>query len=31
MKRILVIEDQPVMRRNIQTILEMECFDVATA
>ena len=31
MKRILVIEDQPVMRRNIQTILEMEGFDVATA
>src|SRR5689334_24605851 len=31
MKRILVIEDQPVMRRNIQTILEMEGFDVAVA
>ncbi|MCI0745788.1 MAG: response regulator transcription factor [Verrucomicrobia subdivision 3 bacterium] len=31
MKRILVIEDQPVMRRNIQTILEMEGFEVITA
>jgi DNA-binding NarL/FixJ family response regulator len=31
MKRILVIEDQPVMRRNIQTILEMEGFDVVVA
>jgi len=31
MKRILVIEDQPVMRRNIQTILEMEGFAVVTA
>ena len=31
MKRILVIEDQPVMRRNIQTILEMEGFQVVTA
>jgi DNA-binding NarL/FixJ family response regulator len=31
MKRILLIEDQPVMRRNIQTILEMEGFEVATA
>src|SRR5262249_49654588 len=31
MKRILVIEDQPVMRRNIQTILEMEGFEVMTA
>jgi DNA-binding NarL/FixJ family response regulator len=30
-KRILVIEDQPVMRRNIQTILEMEGFAVVTA
>lgn len=31
MKRVLVIEDQPIMRRNIQTILEMEGFDVGTA
>jgi DNA-binding NarL/FixJ family response regulator len=31
MKRILLIEDQPVMRRNIQTILEMEGFEVMTA
>jgi DNA-binding NarL/FixJ family response regulator len=31
MKRILVIEDQPVMRRNIQTILEMEGFEVVAA
>ncbi len=31
MKRILLIEDQPVMRRNIQTILEMEGFEVAAA
>src|SRR5258706_6038509 len=31
MKRILVIEDQPVMRRNIQTILEMEGYTVAVA
>jgi DNA-binding NarL/FixJ family response regulator len=31
MKRILVIEDQPAMRRNIQTILEMEGFVVTVA
>jgi DNA-binding NarL/FixJ family response regulator len=31
MKRILLIEDQPVMRRNIQTILEMEGFEVTAA
>jgi DNA-binding NarL/FixJ family response regulator len=31
MKRILVIEDQPAMRRNIQTILEMEGFEVTVA
>jgi DNA-binding NarL/FixJ family response regulator len=31
MKQILVIEDQPVMRRNIQTILQMEGFDVRVA
>lgn len=31
MKRILVIEDQPAMRRNIQTILEMEGFNVVVA
>jgi DNA-binding NarL/FixJ family response regulator len=31
MKHILVIEDQPVMRRNIQTILEMEGFKVSIA
>jgi DNA-binding NarL/FixJ family response regulator len=31
MKRVLVIEDQPVMRRNLKTILEMEGFIVATA
>ncbi len=31
MKRILLIEDQPVMRRNIQTILEMEGFEVVSA
>jgi len=31
MKKILLIEDQPVMRRNIQTILEMEGFDVIAA
>ncbi|HKX61894.1 MAG TPA: response regulator transcription factor [Verrucomicrobiae bacterium] len=31
MKQILIIEDQPVMRRNIQTILEMEDFKVVVA
>lgn len=31
MKKILLIEDQPIMRRNIQTILEMEGFDVIVA
>jgi len=31
MKKILVIEDQPQMRRNIATILEMEGFQVMTA
>jgi DNA-binding NarL/FixJ family response regulator len=31
MKHVLVIEDQPVMRRNLQTILEMEGYTVATA
>ncbi|HXU78231.1 MAG TPA: response regulator, partial [Methylomirabilota bacterium] len=31
MKKILLIEDQPQMRRNIATILEMEGFEVATA
>jgi len=31
MKRILVIEDQPVMRRNLRTILEMEGFEVEVA
>jgi DNA-binding NarL/FixJ family response regulator len=31
MKSILVIEDQPAMRRNIQTILEMEGFKVVIA
>jgi DNA-binding NarL/FixJ family response regulator len=31
MKHILVIEDHSVMRRNIQTILEMEGFKVTTA
>lgn len=29
MRHILIIEDQPVMRRNIQTILEMEGFQVS--
>src|SRR6185369_17905303 len=29
--KILLIEDQPQMRRNIATILEMEGFEVATA
>jgi DNA-binding NarL/FixJ family response regulator len=31
MKKILIIEDQPQMRRNIATILEMEGFEVACA
>jgi DNA-binding NarL/FixJ family response regulator len=31
MRRILLIEDQPVMRRNIATILEMEGYTVVTA
>jgi DNA-binding NarL/FixJ family response regulator len=31
MKKIVVIEDQPQMRRNVATILEMEGFEVATA
>jgi DNA-binding NarL/FixJ family response regulator len=31
MKKVLVIEDQPQMRRNIATILEMEGFEVAVA
>jgi DNA-binding NarL/FixJ family response regulator len=31
MKTILVIEDQPQMRRNLQTILEMEGFNVLVA
>jgi DNA-binding response OmpR family regulator len=31
MKRLLVIEDQPQMRRNLATILEMEGFEVLTA
>src|SRR5689334_13484298 len=31
MKRILLIEDQPVMRRNIATILEMEGYSVMSA
>lgn len=31
MKTILVIDDQPQMRRNLQTILEMEGFEVLTA
>jgi DNA-binding NarL/FixJ family response regulator len=31
MKKILVIEDQPAMRRNVVTILEMEGFEVVTA
>jgi DNA-binding NarL/FixJ family response regulator len=31
MKKILLIEDQPQMRRNIATILEMEGFEVTTA
>ena len=31
MKKILLVEDQPQMRRNIATILEMEGFDVTTA
>jgi DNA-binding NarL/FixJ family response regulator len=31
MKKILIIEDQPQMRRNLATILEMEHFEVVTA
>src|SRR5262249_20138752 len=31
MPKILIIEDQPQMRKNIATILEMEGFAVATA
>ena len=31
MKTILVIEDQPLMRRNLATILEMEGYDVLVA
>ena len=31
MKRILVIEDEPEMRRNLSTILKLEKFDVLTA
>ena len=31
MKKILVIEDQPTMRRNVVTILEMEGFQAVTA
>ena len=31
MKTILVIEDQPQMRRNVCTVLEMEGFEVLTA
>jgi DNA-binding NarL/FixJ family response regulator len=31
MKRILIIDDQPQMRRNLATILEMEGYQVATA
>jgi DNA-binding NarL/FixJ family response regulator len=31
MKKILIIEDQPQMRRNLATILEMESFEVVTA
>jgi DNA-binding NarL/FixJ family response regulator len=31
MKKILIIEDQPQMRRNLATILEMEGFEVAIA
>ena len=31
MKKILIIEDQPQMRRNLATILEMENFQVLTA
>ena len=31
MKKILIIEDQPQMRRNLATILEMENFEVVTA
>ena len=31
MKKILVIEDEPEMRRNIRTILELEDFNVVAA
>lgn len=31
MKKILIIEDQPQMRRNLATILEMEGFEVSVA
>lgn len=31
MKKVLLVEDQPQMRRNIATILEMEGFEVTTA
>src|SRR5262249_25411276 len=31
MKKILIIEDQPQMRRNLATILEMEGFEVSLA
>jgi DNA-binding NarL/FixJ family response regulator len=31
MKRILIIEDQPQMRKNLMTILEMENFEVTAA
>src|ERR1043166_1444025 len=31
MKKILIIEDQPQMRRNLATILEMEGFEVSHA
>src|SRR5580765_8486649 len=31
MTKILVIEDQPQMRKNLATILEMEDFEVAVA
>jgi len=31
MKKILIIEDQPQMRRNLATILEMEGFEIVTA
>src|SRR5882724_7863270 len=31
MKKILIIEDQPQMRRNLATILEMEGFEILSA